>query len=160
MPYGFALVYYMLGMIFGRKHLQIQASITTGVQCVSACILLISILAWGWIGIFYTKTQNAYWDLIWNGYDTIFTAIDVICVYILFSRLEHKGSWMYRLVEIISRNTLGIYFMHQILISFAILFVPHMNEISPILLAVMVVLISTGISMVMRKIPIVKWLVT
>lgn len=65
------------------------------------------------IGIYYTKVVDGkIYDVVWNGYDTIFTFFNSIFIYILCLNFTKSNTF----VTNISKNTLGIFFTHGIII--------------------------------------------
>ena len=63
-----------------------------------------------------SKVYGYRYDPVWNGYSTIFTFIMSIVFFIICFKLESKLKKIEKLIVFIGSNTLGIYFIHMILI--------------------------------------------
>lgn len=158
--YGYAFVYFCIGGCFyniKNKILNIQPlkrNIIAGFIIVICCLGL-----WG-VGICYSKASNVMWDVVWNGYDTIFTFVNVICIYILCLNLKKDVAF----IRVISCNTLGIYFIHEIIIHLTCKSVTKYaflcNIPFTIVYAVVIMMISLMIALVMKKIPVMRRLVS
>jgi len=72
-------------------------------------ILISSVLLF-LVGVCYSEMKKEVWDVVWSGYDTIFTFMMTLSIYAL--SLNYKGG--NKVIETISRNTLGIYLLHPI----------------------------------------------
>lgn len=62
------------------------------------------------LGIVLSKISGEIWDVVWDGYDTIFTFINVFMIFVL--ALSYDGHNI--IIKMISSSSLGIYFIHQI----------------------------------------------
>ncbi len=157
--YGYAFAYFCIGGLvynFKDKILAVKPlkrNIIAVITMIVSCLCL-----WG-IGIYYTKTLNRMWDLIWNGYDTVFTLINVICIYVLCLNLKKDVG----LIRLISCNTLGIYFVHEIFINLTKGYIeqyPFLCNFSfNIVYAIIILILSLLIVILMKKIPIINRLV-
>lgn len=108
------------------------------------------------LGLSYSKLIGERWDIVWNGYGSIFTLITVLCVYILFVNL--KGD--YRIIRLISQNTLGIYFIHEIIVALTINKLINVlefkNIFANIIYALFLLFTSLCIALIIKKIPGIK----
>ncbi|MBO5166189.1 MAG: acyltransferase [Lachnospiraceae bacterium] len=165
--YGFAFAYFGIGCFFGGNQKIIQERIN---KCkllngcsITFCLLVSALLLGGW-GVLSTKCTGEFWDVVWNGYDTIFTLINVLAIYVLCVQYNYVGGKLNRFIRIVSQNTLGIYFVHYILIhvfnkygikelAFA------QNYLFNVLYAVIVMVLSLCIVLLLKHIPIFKKLV-
>lgn len=71
----------------------------------------------GWLGLFgigmlYSRLTGQVWDNVWHGYDTIWALCATASIFLLGLNYSHQN----RLLEVISRNTLGIYLIHMLII--------------------------------------------
>ncbi|MBE6802961.1 MAG: acyltransferase [Ruminococcaceae bacterium] len=110
------------------------------------------------MGLLHSKLiKNEVWDIVWNGYDTIFTFLNVLFIYILCLNFKKD----FKLVRVISCNTLGIYFTHNLFISLIERYCDSLlsNWGLSVVATILVLLCSLGISFVMRKIPVIRNLV-
>lgn len=151
--YGYALAYFCLGgiMVDGVEKIKSIPKIKRNV--IAVVVMILSCLSlWG-MGIALTKTAGECWELVWNGYDTVFTLFNVLSMLVLSLNFE-KGN---HFITLISQNTLGIYFLHRIPIhatQMLILNVPFLcNFPFNVIYAFAVLCICLAASMLMRKIP-------
>lgn len=158
--YGYAFVYFCVGGCFYNikdkiLHIEpLKRNVITIFAMLICCLGL-----WG-VGICYSKASNEMWDVVWNGYDTIFTFINVICMYILCLNLKKD----IKIIRVISCNTLGIYFIHEIIIHLT------RNQIKQydvccnipfnILYAIIIMMVCLIIALIMKKIPLIRRLVS
>lgn len=111
-------------------------------------------------GYFYSRNEDKYFDIVWNGYNTLFTLFNVLCIWILCLNMKSES----KLIRYISMNTLGIYLIHSIFqfilrpvllqFSFRGLFVNTMA------FAFVTLLLSIMTVWLMRKASWSKWLVS
>lgn len=157
--YSYAFVYFCIG---GYMYLlkDMLLSINSRKRNFLAILTMIvcCLCLWG-VGICYSTTSGKIWDVVWNGYNTIFTFINVVCIYILCLNLNKD----IKLIRKISCSTFGIYFIHVIPIAITKEFVRNISFLSNIpcniLYAVAVLFVSLTITLIIRKIPISKRLV-
>ena len=83
----------------------------------AAVLLAINCLLLSGLYLFFNRMAGIEWDVVWDGYDTVFTLINVVCIYVLC--LNYKGH--VRIIKSISCNTLGIYLIHVFVMA-AVLF--------------------------------------
>jgi len=157
--HGFAFVYFCAGGIahlsFSKRNsLEEKKKILIAVSV----MILSSFVLFG-IGMFNSLIAGYTWNVSWFGYNEIFTLINVICFYVICTNWK-KDIFI---IRSISQNTLGIYFIHMILV---FLFAPMVNDcawikIMPLnmLYTLAVLMISWLICLIIRKIPIIKNLI-
>lgn len=73
--------------------------------------MLILCGTYGTIGWRFSLYINTTWDVVWNGYGTVFTLGNVLCLYVLSLNLKRDVP----ILRWISSNTLGIYLLHSLL---------------------------------------------
>ncbi len=157
---GYSFVYFCVGgCIYNYKEKILNINPLKR-NLISLITLVISCLGLWAMGIYYSKISNEMWDVVWNGYDTIFTFINVICIYILCLNLNKDIG----IIRLISCNTLGIYLIHEIIINLTIQHILSYpiccNIIFNIIYAIIVAIICLVISLILKKIPVVKKLVS
>lgn len=155
--YGYSFVYFCVGGIAREKeNIIINAKHRIGISF--SCILVSCLLLFG-LGVFFSNTKGKLWDVVWNGYDTIFTFINVICIYALC--LGYNGKLP--IIKIISCNTLGIYFIHNIIIRLTkeyVIQIPGVHTVvGNIAYACVVIILCLSITLIIKKIPVLKHLV-
>lgn len=158
--YGYAFVYFCIGGCFYKVKDAVLSIRPLKRNLIALATMLLSCLGlWG-VGIAYSKAANDMWDLVWNGYDTIFTFVNVLCIFILCTNWR-KDLTIFR---IISANTLGIYFIHEIFIQLtrgAIVQYWYLRNIPfNIVYAVLILLLSLAITLILRRIPVLNRLVS
>jgi len=114
----------------------------------------------GMIGWRFSLYRKETWDVVWNGYSTVFTLGNVLCLYVLSLNLKRE----ILLVRVISANTLGIYLIHdlihKVLTDYVIQFSFMRTLTGTLVYAAVLLLISLGICLVLKKLPLVKHLIT
>ena len=111
------------------------------------------------MGLLHSRfIYNGVWDIVWNGYDTIFTFLNVFFIYLLC--LNYKKDC--KLIKDISINSLGIYFVHGLLIMLTIDMVKNeylRNLPCNLLYSLILLLVCLLICEIIRKIPFINKLI-
>ncbi len=156
--YGYSFVFFCVGGLtftLKEKILKIKAykrNLISVLGIFSSCVCLFI------MGVLHSKfIKNEVWDIVWNGYDTIFTLLNVFFIYVLCLNFKND----FRIIKAISCNTLGIYFVHGLFISIVErYFISAMNNfVFSIITALVILMCSLAVSYIMKKIPIIKKLV-
>ncbi len=157
--FGYTFVYFCTGGIIHHFKDKIEAIPAKKRNIISILGMLFGCIGLWVLGILYSKTRGAVWDVVWNGYDTIFTFFNVIFIYALCLNWKKDA----RLVRTISSNTLGIYFIHYIIIR---LFKPYLvkyefltNFSFNVVFVIFVLIVCLILCFILRKIPVVSKLV-
>lgn len=158
--YGYAFVYFCVG---GLSH-EWTEKIKTGISVKKRNIIAICTICLSCFGLFVTglilsKSMGVMWDLVWCGYDTVFTFINVLMIYVLSLSYEKK----IKLVENISKNTLGIYFVHVIFVQLMRAMVSELPMSHTFMFnlpyALCILLMSFAFIVILSKIPVIRNLV-
>lgn len=122
------------------------------------------------IGILYSKITNTFWDTVWEGRSTIFVLLNVIYVFLFFmdfnknNRLQKQSEITLKdrfckCIEVISKNTMGIYLVHVLVLrtieKFSIQASFTSNITVGIIYSIVVTLISLIITLCVKRIPVV-----
>lgn len=157
--WGYTFVYFCLGGIMCYLKDTIETIPIKKRNIISIIGMLVSCMGLFVVGVFYSKKTGLVWDVVWNGYDTIFTFINVIFIYVLCLNWKTDN----RYIRTISSNSLGIYFIHGIIIS---LFRPHLinyeflkNLPFNLIFVGFLLLVCLIICLFLRKIPIISKLI-
>lgn len=153
--YGYTFVYFCLGGYMYELKDKILKVKRWKRNIVAVVLMIISCLVFLVYSEIHSKAAGG-WDLVWNGYSTIFTLVNVICAFVL--SLNYTKD--IKLVRLISCNTLGIYFLHElftksldpIVSQYKILTYGPVN----IIYIFLIVLACLAISLVCKKIPVIK----
>ena len=156
--YGYSFVYFCLGGLIYTYEDRILEVKKTKRNIISGFAILISCMLLFLYGIVGSMNGNL-WDVVWNGYDTVFTLVNVVAIYVLCLSYSKKN----KLIKNISCNTLGIYFTHGLIIrltqpsikSFEML----CNLPSNIIYAVLILLVCLLLCLLLKKIPLLKHLI-
>ena len=158
--YGYSFVYFCLGGIADQIVNKFKYLKRT---TICLCILILSTLGLFITGVLLTYTKGKTWDIVYNGYDTIFTLINVICIYSLCLKYKGNNKFLNNIFYIISSNTLGIYFIHLLFIQLFRPYVEKMTILSNvpgnIIYSLIILIISLGVTLIIKKIPLIKRLV-
>lgn len=122
---------------------------------IPGCCLVFGIMGWR-----FSLYLKELWDTVWYGYNTVFTLVNVLCLYVL------SLSWKrdVPLIRQISSNTLGIYLLHDLVhksigprvAQFAVM----RTLPGTMLYAAALLLITLGLCLILRKIPLIKHLIS
>lgn len=158
--YGYAFVYFCAGGCFGNIKDKIQHIESWKRNVITIFVMLICCLGlWG-MGICYSRVSSQMWDVVWSGYDTLFTFGNVICIFVLCLNLKKDN----KIIHIISCNTLGIYFIHELIIHLTRKRIEQYDILCNvpfnILYAIIILVISLLIALMMKKIPLIRRLVS
>lgn len=156
--YSYAFVYFCLGglmpyIVRRIKALKLWALLSALILlCSSAAVTLWSIKASNILGENY--------DIVWNNYNSCFILINAVCVFTLCTAYEGKKKAMNAVVTAISKNTMGIYFVHLLLIyaAYELCGEIHIGGffVGGILFGLAALIMSTLISMLLKKIPVIR----
>ena len=155
--YGYSFVYFCVGGLIHTYEPKILGISRLKRNMISIVGILISCVFLFSVGIFNTLfIDGKMWDVVWNGYDTIFTFFNVIFIYIL--SLNYTKN--YTLVKSISKNTLGIYFTHGLVIRLTRPWIKTQDVLCNlpvnIIYALLILFVCLMICQLIHKIPIVK----
>jgi surface polysaccharide O-acyltransferase-like enzyme len=115
----FSFVYFCVGGIAHKYIGKIRAMACKRNNIILVIMILISCLGLFATGMVLSNINGEIWDVVWNGYDTIFTFINVCAIFAL--SLSYKGE--NKTIETVSKSTLGIYFIHKIFISLTVKYI-------------------------------------
>lgn len=156
---GYTFVYFCVGGLAYELKEKIEKINKKKRILTATSILVFSCLGLFITGILLSNISGMIWDVVWYGYDTIFTFINVVMIFVLC--LSYKGE--NKLIRSISSNTLGIYFMHVIFIRLTNKYVVQIPIIATffgcIVYAFIIMIICLIITKLLLKIPLLKELV-
>ncbi|MBQ9937103.1 MAG: acyltransferase [Oscillospiraceae bacterium] len=152
----FVFFFLLGGMIFRYKE-------KFSIPKVKWTLVALGILAWiisASIGIFISYKSNSLYAVNYNYYQ-IFLIFTFLGVYALSTGYKNRGNIFNKLISALSRNTMGMYVIHNIVLTIIVLHFNIMaqNFITRVLVSVVITLISLAISMLFKKIPLIDRLV-
>ncbi|MBQ7992166.1 MAG: acyltransferase family protein [Solobacterium sp.] len=155
--YGYSFVYFCIGGLAFRYEKKLLCLDKKKRNLIAICTIVCSCAFLFLIGVFYSRyVLSDLWDVVWEGYDTIPTFINVIAIYTLTLNIN-KG---HKLIEYVSKNTLGIYLFHGLIIRATR---PYLKSIEflcnypvNIIYGLLIVLLSLMITRLLKSIPIVR----
>ncbi|MDR0865803.1 MAG: acyltransferase [Candidatus Symbiothrix sp.] len=155
---GYSIGYFMLGGILYNYRDVLN---TPKFRILSIITILISMFLLFIYGVIASLRTGEIWDIVWCGYDTIFTLMNVVAIFIITMNYTSKGQ-MGKLINLIGKNSLGIYFIH-IIIGEILKPLYSQTGVSSLLLAniifaLVILLCSLLLVTGLKKIPIVKYL--
>ncbi len=169
--YGYTFVYFCLGGVAAYYMDKIQA-----IAKKTRNLLAVGGLAIGWLGLFglgymYSKASHQIWDNIWYGYDTVFALVATVSIFLLCLNWN-KDNIIFRTI---SRNTLGIYLVHMLIIyalttwfnGFIMQYTSPLSDM-PFIVTFCGVLVYTlfvtglslSITVIIKRIPLIKHLIS
>jgi len=160
--YGWTFVYFCFGGVFKEKIEKIKAHrLRSNLLAVFAFAASVSVLfAWG---CYKTGKAGVLWEVVFLGYGTIPALIATTALCVLSLNYRSKSETPGRIVLAISNNTLGIYFVHYLLIYATRKYYQQFefvkNLIGDWIYAAFILTVSLLIVLVVRRIPILRYLV-
>ena len=157
--YGYAFTYFCLG---GLAHQYKDKILSIGKRKRNLIAIISIIVSCLILFVFSSTVSNSFsimWDVVWDGDDTIPTAVNVLAIFVLLLNYNKH----FKIFKVISLNTLGIYFMHNIFIN---LFKP-MALNTPffctftgcIVFSILILLLCLFVTLLLKNIPLLKNLV-
>lgn len=165
--YVFSIPYFLAGCYFGGNKEVIKERIEKSFlrsDLLKGVLLISSVVGLGFWSIFLVK-QGVSWDIVWNGYSTVFTLINVVLIYLLSMRYKYNPkNPVCRFIGYISCNTLSIFFIHKIICTAfentGLVQLPFMmNYLTNFIYASVVAVICVAIASILKRIPVLKNLV-
>lgn len=162
--YGFAFSYFLLGCCMRERIEQTDEWMKKHrlINPVTLIVIIVlSCLASGAWGVFCSRLTGLLWDSIMDDYDSIFTIICTIAIYLLFFHYKDSDNVFSRFVRTVSTNTLGIYLMHEIFLhlfnELGLKSLPFMyNYLANTLYSLLIICLCLGISLLLGKIPVIR----
>lgn len=158
---SFALTYFVMGgVIFAYKGNAIRRLSKTNktIGIIFSYILLVA------YGFFYMKGEGAYYNIVWNGYPSIMLFVGATIAFVTILDIEIKMPKRFsRGIEKISKDSLGIYFIHlligTLLKPIYLRFDNRDSIVMGILFSVIVFVCSFAFCELLKCIPIIKYLI-
>ena len=156
---AYALAYYCIGGLAYGYGARLQRISRPKRNCIAVIAIFVSCCALFANGVMISRISGQLWDIVWDGYDHVFTLINVSMLYVL--SLSYDGH--IKIIEVISKNTLGIYLIHMILVYLTkdiVKTVPGAQTwVGCIIYSATILLCSLGLTQVMLKLPVLRKLV-
>ena len=157
---GYTLVYFCAGGIIYEYEGYLYTIPAGKRNAVSAACILLSCALLFAIGLFYTlRIDGDTWDVVWNGYQSIFTLVNVVSIYALCLNFQEDVP----LIREISRNSLGIYFTHELFIRSTRPWIFEVGQLCNLpfnlVYAVLIVMASTLLCIGLKKVPLLRKLI-
>lgn len=158
--HGFSYVYFCVGGLMCAYEDKILSVRTAKRNIFAVLSLLVSCVCLFAVGVYYTKcVHGELWDVVWNGYATVFTFVNVLAIYVLCLNYKRNNG----LIKKISCNTLGIYFTHGLIIRLTRPWIKTKDVLCNlpvnIVYAILIVCVCLLVCLLLRKIPVLKKLV-
>lgn len=155
---GYTLVYFGIGGLLYHAQDKIKEEINRKHNCIAIVSIIFSVLVLAGWGFFRSKVSGKIWDIVWNSYDTLFTLL--IAMMTFFLSLNYRpsvGSKTASFIQTISSNTLGIYFLHVIILYPTLVYIKRIplfqNMGMNVIYAFGVMCISILLALIIKKIP-------
>lgn len=157
-PYYYAVVYSCIGGLVYEYKDQLM-SVPVKKRNIYALLAIVLSCTFLWLlGMSYSKVNGAVWDVVWDGYDTVPTLVNVLALYVLALNFNHRNV----VIETVSKNTLGIYLIHEIILDILGPMVMSHSSLRTlwfnIIFTIVFVLLCTLVAEFIKRIPIVKHL--
>lgn len=155
--YGYAFVYFCIGGI--TDDIKNKLGFLNKIW-VNIAIILMSMLGLFSVGVALSNITNKSWDVVWYGYDTIFTFINVFCIFSLCTKYKGKENLFRKVITLVSTNTLGVYFIYvlfnQLLIPYVREFALMSNILGNVIYTLVILFASLVSVVIIKKIPLLK----
>lgn len=162
---GYTFVYFCLGGLVNYYYEKIIEVSPRKRNVIAIISILIGYIGNFCIGLMYSDKLGNIWDIVYNGYDTIFTLITTLGIFLLCLNLKTEHKFFIT----VSTSTLGIYLIHMliILLTKAWFFdfletarpIGIMHHLASIGYGVIIFILSLGITLIIKRIPLLKRLV-
>lgn len=156
--YAYSLVYFIIGGLLIEK---LRNNMIINVKQIIV-IFIIGMITLFLYGVMMSNSNKEIYDTVWNGYDTIMTLLVCISIFILSYVSNNKLDKVSSIVQLVGENTLGIYFVHRIVGSILkpcyISLTFSTSIISNLMFGIVVMIISLMITLILKRIPIIKLL--
>ena len=161
---AYSFTYFCLGGLACSWQEEIKQKIEEkhiNARLIAAGAILVSCVCLAVYGVLKSRKMNAIWDMVFASYDSIFTLINVLAIYLLAMNYKPKeGSAAAYTVCFIGANTLGIYLIHEIfmhMLTKRLIQIPWCTNIAVnIVYAAAIICVCAVISWLIKKIPLIK----
>lgn len=165
--YTFSFMYFCLGGLANIYQDKIQSFAMRRRKLVAICGVIVGWLGLFGVGVLYSRLTGQVWDNVWHGYDTVWGLCAATGIFLLSLTYSRRS----RFLEVVSRNTLGIYLIHMLIIfavsqliddTIAAYLSPITASSLPIILlgnfiyTGVIFILSLLISMLLRRIPLLQ----
>ncbi len=156
---GYAFVYFCVGGC-AKEFVKVIQENRQKSNWIASISMLASMGLLCALAVTLAKLSGTLWDIVWCGYDTIFTFVNVVCLFVLCT--NYKGKRAKGLISLLSANTLGVYLIHYPYVYWLESYVEKMPFLSNVagnmLFAAVVLCISLLSALLIKKIPLLKHL--
>ena len=156
--YVYTLVYFCFGGMIPLIYNRIVSIESKKRNRIAIVGLLMNLFLLFGIGIMYSNLLDEMWDVAWKSCGTIFTFLNVFFIFVLCLNFNSDN----KLIATISKNTMGIYFLHELFIQLtrpSIMSNPLLcNFFVNIIYAGLIVLVSLAFCIGLKKIPGIRFL--
>ena len=161
---AYSFMYFCLGGLACFYQEEIKQKIEQkhlNIKLIAVCAIFVSCVCLAAYGVLKSRKMNAIWDMVFASYDSIFTLINVLAIYVLSMNYKPKeGSHAASAVSFIGINTLGIYLIHEIflhMLTKQLAEIPWCtNIIVNAVYCAAVICVCLAITWIIKKIPLLK----
>lgn len=153
---GGSFAYFILGGLFFENLARFQ---TRKAKLMALLALIISTLILFLFGIQVSFLQGEVWDIAWNSGESIFTMVNVVCIFILCLSYKAKA-WYGKLIRLLGDYSLSIYLIHIIVATFFYSYFKLGGLFGELIFGLMILLVSLGIGILISKAPVLRNIVS
>ena len=155
--HGYTFFYFCAGGLVWRYEERIRQIPAKKRNAAGVISLLFGCCALFGLGVFYSHALNeGTWNTVWNGLGSICSVFSVLGLYLL--SLNYSSDC--RLIRLISENTLGIYLLHSFFYAVLTSILKQIRALNllsvTVAYAALVLLACLGISLLIKKIPVLR----
>ena len=162
---GFPFVYFCLGGLLPEMQKLLEKRFPkTGRRNLFLSVLMVVSAAVHtlWFLFLYRKSGH-YVCPVWNGYNTVSGMVISVCALFLCLNWQGNCTWLQRVFQVVSENSFGIYLLHMmpalVLRVWLPVWFPWLySQGGNVLAAAVIIAICVPISMLIRRIPLIRWL--
>ena len=158
--YGFAFSYFCIGGLLFYLLPKIKEVNKIKVNIISIVSIFVSMILWCLLSIFISIKQNEVCNVVWHGYETIFTLVTTLSIFMLVYNNKIENDKSNKFFNFLSKNTLGIYFTHMLIIYATIYYVKKISFFCNVFTSTVYVLaicaVCLLISYIIKKIPLIR----
>lgn len=161
--FAYTLVYFLIGGILKRYEEQKEKYKKFFNPKLLVSVFLASTLALTAYGMMMSRVNHSLYDTVSPQLNSVMALVMSLSVFFLCSNLKYENEKINNFLKLVGSNTLGIFVIHRIpgafFMKYFSLFPHNDNFIANWLFAAFIMLVSLGMVLVIKKIPLLKKIV-
>lgn len=160
--YSHMLFYFILGGIIYKNNIYEKFKDNKSIiRIISIIAVIVGLIALMLIKKHYSDTFQWQGKYLINGYKKASTVLVSLGIFILLQGIRIKLKPIEKIVNVIGTNTIGIFYLHIIFLQFLLIinmtgFTKYYGSIVNSIKSIIIIIISCAITLIIKKIPIMK----